>query len=302
MTAVPPRAGRRQPQRRPAPRRNPPRMTRATQAAARRRHQQLWAGVAIAVAVVVIVALIGIKLAGGFGGSGNTRSAGSAEITRVVNTMAAVPAATLASASKTTKVSLSPFYPAVGGPITKNGKPEVLYMGAEYCPFCAAERWGMVMALSKFGTFSNLGQIHSSSTDVYPNTPTFSFYGSTYTSKYLTFTSVEELTVDKKALQTATAAENSSFEKNESTVLSSSEMSQGGSIPFVNMGGKKMLIGATYSPQVLAGMSFSQVGQQLKNPASDVAVNIEGTAGKITNVLCQLTHDQPANVCSAFKA
>ena len=36
--------------------------------------------------------------------------------------------------------------------LTEAGLPEMLYMGAEYCPFCAAERWAMVMALSKFGT------------------------------------------------------------------------------------------------------------------------------------------------------
>jgi hypothetical protein len=34
----------------------------------------------------------------------------------------------------------------------------MLYIGAEYCPYCAAERWPLVMALSKFGTFSNLPQ------------------------------------------------------------------------------------------------------------------------------------------------
>ena len=60
-------------------------------------------------------------------------------------------------------------------------------MGAEYCPYCAAERWALVMALSKFGTFTDLQGTTSSATDTNPSTPTFSFYGSTYTSKYLSF-------------------------------------------------------------------------------------------------------------------
>ena len=64
-------------------------------------------------------------------------------------------------------------------------------MGAEYCPYCAAERWAMAVALSRFGTFSNLRLIHSSSADIYPNTPTLSFYKSSYTSKYVQFTPVE---------------------------------------------------------------------------------------------------------------
>ena len=43
-----------------------------------------------------------------------------------------------------------------GAPLTSGGKPEMLYIGAEYCPYCAAERWAMIVALSRFGTFSGL--------------------------------------------------------------------------------------------------------------------------------------------------
>ena len=46
--------------------------------------------------------------------------------------------------------------------LTLNNKPEILYIGAEYCPFCAAERWSMIIALSRFGTFSNLHFMTSS--------------------------------------------------------------------------------------------------------------------------------------------
>ena len=70
----------------------------------------------------------------------------------------------------------------------------VTYIGAEYCPFCAAERWALTVALSRFGTFSGLAGTHSSSTDVYPDTQTLSFYGSHYTSPYLDFQPVEETT------------------------------------------------------------------------------------------------------------
>ncbi|MGH3293687.1 MAG: DUF929 family protein, partial [Trebonia sp.] len=79
-------------------------------------------------------------------------------------------------------------------PLTSGGKPEVLYLGAEYCPYCASQRWAMVNALSRFGTFSGLTTTHSSSTDADPNTPTWTFYKSTYTSNYINFTSVEETT------------------------------------------------------------------------------------------------------------
>ena len=72
-----------------------------------------------------------------------------------------------------------------------DGHPEVFYLGAEYCPYCAAERWPMIVALSRFGTFSGLKTTSSSSTDIYPNTPTFTFHGATYTSQYVDFVSVE---------------------------------------------------------------------------------------------------------------
>jgi len=49
----------------------------------------------------------------------------------------------------------------------------------------------VVVALSRFGTFTNLGVTSSASNDVYPNTPTLSFHGATYNSQYLSFTGVE---------------------------------------------------------------------------------------------------------------
>ena len=52
-------------------------------------------------------------------------------------------------------------------PMTLDGKsPAMLYYGAEYCPYCAAERWAMTAALSRFGTWSNLKITASSHTDV----------------------------------------------------------------------------------------------------------------------------------------
>jgi hypothetical protein len=43
----------------------------------------------------------------------------------------------------------------------------VVFVGAEYCPYCASERWPLVMALSKFGTFfEGLRGSMSSTTDL----------------------------------------------------------------------------------------------------------------------------------------
>ena len=86
-------------------------------------------------------------------------------------------------------------------------------MGAEYCPFCAAERWTMVMWLSRFGTFKNLSEIQSSSTDIYPDTDTFTFHKSSYTSQYIDFSSNEVEDRNQQPLQTLSAATTNIFTK-----------------------------------------------------------------------------------------
>jgi uncharacterized protein DUF929 len=70
---------------------------------------------------------------------------------------------------------------AAGAPLTSRGKPEILYVGAGYCPYCATERWPLAVALSRFGTFTGRRGIHSSATDVYPSQPTPAFAHSSYT-------------------------------------------------------------------------------------------------------------------------
>lgn len=187
-----------------------------------------------------------------------------------------------------------------GPPLTSGGKPEVLYIGAEYCPFCAAERWAMIVALSRFGTFSGLSTTHSSSTDTDPNTPTFTFYGSTYTSKYLNFTAVEEQKNYQAGgsyapLQTPTAAEQSLLTRYDT----------GQSIPFLDVGNSYVQVGDLpgFDPSILAGLTWSQIGADLSNPSSPVAQAADGAANYLTAAICKLTGNQPASACTpAVKA
>ena len=174
-----------------------------------------------------------------------------------------------------------------------DGKPEITYIGAEYCPYCAAERWALAVALSRFGTFSHLSGTHSSSSDVYPNTQTLSFYGSSYASPYVDFQAVEEATNQQvggayQALQAPTTAE--------SALLSSYDPQ--GSIPFLDIGNKYVINGASYSPQLLQGLSRSQIAAQLNDPSSPVAQAVDGTANHITAAICTVTGNQPSSVCN----
>src|SRR6185437_5791132 len=95
---------------------------------------------------------------GSSSGSGSATPAGQA-LANLVATTTSVPTATLDKIGGGT--TTSPPKTISGAALTSGGKPEVLYIGAEYCPYCAAERWAMVVALSHFGTLSGLGLTHS---------------------------------------------------------------------------------------------------------------------------------------------
>jgi len=276
----------------------------AAQRAAERRAEQrrrilIAAGSIIAV-VAVVVAFIVIK-ANNKPSSGNSSNGPTgAALSSVVSKVTSVPASTL---DKVGTGSFTGKIQAVSGatPLTSNGKPEMLYMGAEYCPYCAAERWAMVVALSRFGTFSGLSTVHSSTTDTPSNISTFTFHGSSYTSKYLTFTPVEMQTNVQDAstgqyptLETPTAAQQALLTKYDAAPYTTSP----GAIPFIYFGGKYVSIGASYDAQVLSGLTWAQIAADLNHPNSAVAKAIDGTANNMTAAICKMTGNQPASACT----
>jgi hypothetical protein len=50
---------------------------------------------------------------------------------------------------------------------------------------------------------------------------------------------------------------------------------------------------------VLQGKTMEQIAAALSDPNSDIAKSIDGAANLFTAGLCQLTNNQPANVCTA---
>jgi hypothetical protein len=281
---------------------------RAAHQRAQRRNRLLLAGGAIVVVVAVVLALV--LLRGGNSGSAGTAGGPSgptgASLTALTGQVTSVPAATLDQVGGGTVTA--PPTTISGAALTSGGKPEMLYIGAEYCPYCAAERWGMIVALSRFGTFKGLATISSAerngagTAEPYPSTATFTFANASYTSKYLTFTSVEEFTnVPDKAtggyttLQTPTAAQQALIQKYDAV--------NQGAIPFIDYGNKFMSVGASYNPAVLSGLSWTQIADDLSAPSSPVAQGVLGTANYATAAICGLTGDQPATACTpAVKA
>jgi hypothetical protein len=189
-----------------------------------------------------------------------------------------------------------PFTPISGAAPLKgsNGLPEVLYVGGEYCPNCAAERWAMLSALSRFGTFKNVSQIHSYEGSI----ATFSFEGSSYTSPYVDFVprEISGNTVDSSGnyvtLDQLTSDQQQIFAQEDSA----------GSIPFMDIGNSYKLIGASYQYTTLEDgsgnpLSWQDIASSLGNTSSPIAQNILGTANDLTAAICRVDGQVPASVC-----
>ncbi|HWC23109.1 MAG TPA: DUF929 family protein [Flexivirga sp.] len=243
-------------------------------------------------AVVVVLAIVAVFYFVGRSNadSDNKKAVSAASDAAYLKTVQHIPASTydaVGAGSATT----GPTAVNGGKPLTKNGKPEVLYIGAEFCPFCGMERWALTAALSRFGTFSGLTTAVSTQNDNPPNIPTMSYLKSKYTSKYLTFTSFETQDRDGNALQTPSKEAQALIAKYD----------QQGSIPFVDYGNYSTASGATFQgAQFMSNKSGNSVAAKLKDPKSTEAQGILGAANVIASQLCQLTKGEPASVCTSI--
>ena len=259
--------------------------------------QSPWAwgsgGTVVVVAVVVVFIILGTRpTAKGTASSSNQLA--PASVLAAVTGVSPSVSSTIGAGGIT-----DPFQPISGSPAAltgPGGKPELFYYGAEFCPYCAAERWGLVIALSRFGTFSNLHITKSDSNpqDI-PNTHTFSFYGSSYSSQYLDFAAIESADRNDNPLQTPTAAEGTLVTTYDTTPYSTTT----GGIPFQDFGNRYIVSGSGVNPELLQGMTWQQIAATLTDTSSKVAQPIIGDADWITAGICKLTGDQPGSVCSA---
>jgi hypothetical protein len=176
-----------------------------------------------------------------------------------------------------------------GTALTQDGKPKVLYIGAEYCPFCAMERWALIGALSRFGTFTGVTETTSSSTDVHPDTPTFSFKDAKFTSDTVAFQAVETQDRDGKPLQTLDGENLALFQK----------FNPGGGIPWITYGGTHATDGATVDANAFEGKTYDQIIAGIQDPTSDIGKTVTPAINMITAQICSQTKGQPANVCTS---
>ena len=151
--------------------------------------------------------------------------------------------------------------------------------------------------MSRFGTFHTLNETTSSSTDVYPDTSTFTFYQSSYSSSYVDFVPVEGTDRQQQPLQALTP--------DQQTLVSTYDTS--GSIPFMDIGNKYLVTQQSYSPGLLRSdpsnpnsspLSQQQIASQLSS-VNSISKGILGEANYMTAAICSLTNNQPSSVCSA---
>ena len=166
------------------------------------------------------------------------------------------------------------------------GKPVVIFVGAEWCPFCGAEMWALLIALDRFGNISGLEYMLSSSTDVYPNTPTFTLANVTYESKYISLLAYEYQNRNHQTLQALPQ-----------NVYQLWQEYGHGSIPFIYVAGLYYQVGSTVSPSILSGKNWTYAFSQLNNLSSPFAQQVYSTANILTAEFCIADNNQPYNVC-----
>jgi hypothetical protein len=256
-------------------------------------------GVVSAVLVVVVV-LVVLQLTGAStqAHGPNYVAPASAALVQEVTT---VPASAFDSVGDPSAPLLSAPTVLTGRPaLSIRGRPAVVWVGALYCPTCAAERWALVIALGRFGTFDKLFTTASAGSEVFADTPTFSFDGSVYTSRTVALSAVEEYGNQPSAYAPAGFAKLQSPDAFESSAVRSYDVApyaQPGLLPFIDVADKMIVSGSSFSPGVLSGLSMQQIAGALSDPTSQTAEALLGAANQITAGICAATGGRPAGVC-----
>jgi hypothetical protein len=179
------------------------------------------------------------------------------------------------------------------------GKPQVLFVGAEFCPFCGSERWPLIVALSRFGHFSTLRNMQSAETSVFPAIQTFSFVGTSYSSPYLTLTCVELFSDAVNSHGAFTRIARLSPAQSALVNRYGATGTTTGSLPFVDIGNQMVASTSGYSPAVIVRQSQAAIAGELSQAHSMTGQAIVASANYLTAGICAATSQQPGAVCAS---
>lgn len=265
---------------------------------------------AVGLVVVIIVALVVIKIVGGSGPTQSSHQAvlpASSQLVKEVTTISPSVFDTVGTGIPSQFVGTKPIVIAGQPSLSLQGKsPSVLYYGAEYCPFCAAERWSIAVALARFGTWAGLQTTASGLLDGDYSTITFS--KARFTSPFVNFASIEACTnvVDPNVagcsgythLQNPTNEEQAVLARYASSSFVPGN-TQGVAFPYVDVDNKVLYSGSTYQPGILTGLTQAEIGSSLSDASNPLTQAIVGTANYLTASICAGTGNKPSNVCAS---
>lgn len=170
-----------------------------------------------------------------------------------------------------------------GPPFSTNGKPILVWVGAEYCKYCAMQRWPLVMALMRFGNFTNLEYMTSSVAE--DDYATFTFASSSYRSDYVVFQPYE--VQDRGGSPLAILPSN---------YTSTWQQYGKSSYPFLNFADQHFVLGSILNPATLGTKNWTQIVSSIQ-AVDTLGSQIKQVANVMTAVICETTGNSPASVC-----
>jgi hypothetical protein len=221
----------------------------------------------------------------------------------LISTVATVPPAVYDSIGVTSPdVPVTPLH-ATGSTqnwlATLNGgppEPVVFFYGAEFAPYAAVQRWPLIMALSRFGTFNLLGLMQSSSTTAFADLSTFTFWKVNYISKYVILESVE-----RYSALNPTGARYLSLETPDGRQAAAvAQYGQSSSaFPLVDVSNRWVLSGASFTPSTIGGLSQGQIAGDLTSPTSPLTQAMVSASNQISATICAVDGEVPVSVCGS---
>jgi Domain of unknown function (DUF929) len=255
--------------------------------------------VLVTAAVVVAGITVGVVRAHGPGqqpAAGDTAASdGAASLLQEINGISPAVVRAVGSGGLHDQLQSLGTTPILEDSATK--KPIVFFVASEACPDCAAQRWPLVLALARFGTFSHLPLIALDAGTSSPALATFTFAGAAYTSPYIVFSGAELKDLTGKQLQSLGTAGQQLVGQYDAPPYVAANTA--GFIPWLDIANRFAMQGSSYSPAVIGNLDWGHVVTRFSNAGDPVTKAIVGSANYITAAICSVTSMQPSSVCTA---
>lgn len=265
---------------------------------ARRSRTALYTWSAVALVIVIVIVLVVVSTASK---PKNVTANASTVPATVLTDVTQIPASVFNEVGTGIPGSITPPKILNGQPpLHFTGKPGMFAVLGEFCPYCAAERWALIASFARFGSFSGLKTMQSSTTDYFPATQTFTFATAKYLSPYFAAHLVEYYGQDHATghhfvYRPLDEVEQRLVKKYDV----SSTKTKSGTIPFSDFGNRFFFSGASYSPGPLQGLSRATIASQLRDPKRTITKLILGTSNYISASVCAMTNGKPGSVCQS---